>query len=297
MVSVGERFLGFWRRDDRLYRLIVGSFKLGFRVLAIEFDIRGAEHIPARGPAVLANNHISFLDYAFTGLVADERQRLVRFLAKRSVFRSRLGGPLLRGMRHVAVDRSAISRLPIYGPADSDTPTTTRQAETATGGAPDAQPSFSAFETAGALLAEGELVGVFPEGTISRAFTLKPFQTGAAALAVTQRVPLVPIILWGGQRIWTVDGRHSLRRHIPVDIWVGEPIEPDERWNVPNQELIRTVNDRLQQAMQALLDEAQQTYPDRPRSDQDRWWLPHHMGGSAPTPGAAAVVDRRKRVH
>ena len=262
--AIGARGLAFWQRNDRLYRLIVGSFKTGFRVLAIDFDIRGTELIPKHGGAVIANNHISFLDYAFTGFVADRHRRLVRFLAKSSVFRSRLGGPLMRGMRHVAVDRSARS---------------------------------TAFAEASRLLADGELVGVFPEGTISRAWTLKPFQTGAAALAVTQRVPLIPLILWGGQRIWTVDGHHSLKRHVRVDIWIGDPIEPDDSWGERDETVIAEVNQRLFDSMSALLDRAQREYPDRPSSAADGWWLPRHLGGSAPDPGDAAVIDKRKRIH
>ena len=64
------------------------------------------EH-PATGGAVLVSNHISYLDFIFTGLAALPQKRLVRFMAKESVFRHKVSGPLMRGMKHIPVDRDA----------------------------------------------------------------------------------------------------------------------------------------------------------------------------------------------
>ncbi len=238
--------------QDRAYRVIIGLFRGYFRLLAIGFDIRGAEHLPVDGPAVLAANHVSYLDFAFIGLVADRRRRVVRFLAKGSLFRLPVVGALMGAMGHIPVDRSS---------------------------------GAGAYRHAERALCQGELVGVFPEATISRAWTLKPFKSGAAKLALAQRVPLIPVVTWGGHRLLTVDRRYSLRRHVPVTVLLGEPIHP-----LPGQ-TVAEINERLRCAMAALLDGAQRDYPYRPIGPGDRWWLPRHLGGSAPDPVQAATID------
>ena len=239
---------------DRVYRVIVWIFHRYFALMAIRFDIRGAEHLPAQGPAVVAMNHTGYLDYTFVGLAADHRHRLIRFLAKSSIFRVPLIGSLMRAMGHVPVDRASGSRAGAY-----------RHAERS--------------------LRNGELVGVFPEATISRSWTLKPFKWGAATLALEQQVPLIPVVTWGGHRLITVDLRYTLRRHLPVTVLVGEPIPP-----VPGR-TVEDVNDLLRLRMQELLDKAQRDYPDRPTTLRGAWWLPRHLGGTAPDPAQAALMD------
>ena len=240
---------------DRAYRAVIRSCKGLFAVLDIRFDLRGAHHLPASGPAVIASNHISYLDFTFLGLAADQQGRLVRFMAKGSLFRMPVIGSLMRAMGHIPVER-------------------------ATGA--------GAYRHAHRALADGQLVGVFPEATISRAWTLKPFKKGAATLAIEQGVPLIPTITWGGHRLLTVDGRRSLRRHLPVMIFVGEPIHPRHGQSIDD------VNELLRVAMGELLAAAQRDYPDRPANLRDLWWVPRHLGGSAPDPVLAAVIDAAK---
>lgn len=237
---------------DRTYRAVNGVVRMMFRLLGVRFEIRGAHHIPSVGPAVLACNHIGYLDFTFVGLAASDSSRLVRFLAKRAIFDNPFAGPLMRRMRHISVDRSCGS---------------------------------VAYQHAVGALRRGEVVGVFPEATISRAWTLKPFKLGAATMAARENVPLIPIVTWGGHRIVTVDGRRSFRHGTPVTILVGAPID------LPAYAEIAEVNDELRRRMQALLEEAQRDYPEQPPSIEDSWWLPRHLGGSAPTPAQAAERD------
>ena len=68
-------------------------------------------------------------------------------------------------------------------------------------------------------------------------------------------------------------------------VFLGEPIVPEPGEKV--QPLLR----RTRAAMEALLDEAQRDYPDQPAGPDDRWWLPVHLGGTAPTPEEALVAD------
>lgn len=238
---------------DRTYRFVIRVFAVGFGLMGYRFDVRGIEHIPMNGPGVIASNHIGFLDFTLVGYAARPRGRRIRFMAKQSVFESPVVGRLMRAMRHIPVDRRSGAR---------------------------------AYRRALGLVDAGELVGVFPEATISRSWLLKRFRRGAAGLAVNRGVPIIPVVVWGGHRILTVDGHRSLRRRLPITIIVGEPLEPraDER--------VDELSARLHTSMEAMLDEAIDTYPDSPHDDSDRWWLPHNRGGTAPDPEVAAVLDR-----
>jgi 1-acyl-sn-glycerol-3-phosphate acyltransferase len=239
-------------RRDRPYRLVVRLALVVFRLFGFRFDVRGSEHVPTTGGAVICSNHVSFFDFTFLGLAALPQHRLVRFMAKAAVFQHRFAGPFMRAMRHIPVDRKA---------------------------------GAAAFESAVRALKDGEVVGVFPEATISTSFTVKDLKAGAARMAVDAGVPIVPAAVWGGHRIATKGHKVQLRRGVPVTVILGEPIaaEPGER----AQSLLR----RTRAAMEELLDEAQRSYPDQPSGPEDRWWLPAHLGGTAPTPEVAAADD------
>lgn len=238
---------------DRTYRFVIRVFGILFRLMGYRFDVRGVENIPTDGPAVIAGNHIGFLDFTFIGYAARPRGRRIRFMAKRSVFELPVVGRLMRAMRHVPVDR---------------------------------QHGASAYRRSLRLLDDNQVVGVFPEATISRSWLLKPFRRGAAGMAVSRGVPLVPAVVWGGHRIYTVDGHRSLRRGMPVTIVVGEPLHAERG------ETVDALSARLHASMERLLAEAIDTYPEAPSDEADRWWLPHDRGGCAPDPTAAAVLDR-----
>lgn len=244
---------------DRTYRAVNLAFLAVFRLLGLRFIVRGTEHLPRDGAAVIACNHLSYLDFTFIGFAARRRGRLVRFMAKQAVFDTPVSGPLMRAMRHIPVDRDS---------------------------------GAAAYRRAVRALAGGELVGVFPEATISRSFTLKSFKLGAATLAVREQVPLVPVVLWGAQRTFTTDRRYSVRRGKAISIVIGEPIvaRPDDD--------PRDVDAQLRRRMDELLREAWADYPDAPRDDADRWWVPASQGGTAPTLEVAAereqaAVERR----
>lgn len=241
------------RPSDRTYHHVQRFFAGAFRLLGLRITVRGAEHLPATGAAVVASNHTGFLDFTFIGYAARERGRLVRFMSKLSVFENRLSGWLMRAMRHIPVDRWS---------------------------------GAAAYRRARHLLDEGEIVGVFPEATISRSWLIKGLKPGAAGLAISRSVPLVPAVVWGSHRIMTVDGHRSLRRGKAVTVLLGEPL------HAADGESIAGLTERLRIAMSELLNEAIRSYPDVPKSDADRWWLPYDRGGSAPPPDVAAVLDR-----
>ena len=75
-------------------------------------------------------------------------------------------------------------------------------------------------------LKAGEAVGIFPEATISRAMELKEFKSGAVRIAAEAGVPLVPVIMWGTQRMMTKDHPRDFSRGKTIAITVGEPMHP-----------------------------------------------------------------------
>ncbi len=240
---------------DFVYPPVIAAARTMFRVLDNRIRVEGAEHIPRTGGAVIACNHVSYLDFIFCGLGARPAKRLTRFMAKQEIFDNKIAGPLMRGMHHIPVDRAA---------------------------------GIASYREALQKLKDGEVVGVFPEATISRSFTVKEIKSGAVRMAAAAGVPVVPMALWGTQRLWTKGRPKDLtRRHVPVSILIGEPMHPakGDDWDVVTKEL----RDR----MSALVDRAQAGYPDRPASDEERWWLPAHLGGTAPTPEEAAELDNR----
>ncbi|GIM78878.1 lysophospholipid acyltransferase family protein [Winogradskya consettensis] len=236
-----------------VYPPVIATAKTLFRLLDMRIQVDGAQHIPTTGGAVLASNHVSYLDFIFAGFGAQPSKRLVRFMAKKSVFDHKISGPLMRGMRHIPVNRVAGS---------------------------------AAFLEAENALRKGEVVGVFPEATISESFTVKTLKSGAARLAQAAGVPLIPSVVWGPHRLWTKGRPKELtKRHVPVIIKIGEPIV------VPADATTEATTLVLHERLSALLDEAQRDYPERPSGPDETWWLPAHLGGTAPLPRKAGAVE------
>ena len=228
---------------DLVYPPVVVAIKLFWKYLGLRFDFKGVHHIPRDGGAILSINHVGYLDFALTGTAALPTGRYVRFMAKKEVFDNKLAGPLMRGMHHICVDRSSGS---------------------------------ASFVAALRALRAGEIVGIFPEGTISVSFEIKELKSGAVRLAMAAGVPVIPTIVWGSQRIWTKKVKRNLRREkFPVTVAFGEPLYFDKQSNVEASESV------LRETMIAMLHEVQDKYPD---SHQGQRWAPLRLGGSAPAP-------------
>jgi 1-acyl-sn-glycerol-3-phosphate acyltransferase len=241
--------------SDRAYRCVAHVVEALFRALDLHLDVAGQQHIPASGGGVVVINHTGFLDFALAGTPFwREHGRLVRFMAKQEVFTHRVTGPLMRAMHHIPVDRAA-------------------------GG--------SAFRAAIEALRAGELVGIFPEATISRSFCLKEFKSGATRMARLAKVPLIPVTLWGSQRVWTKGRKPSISaaRHIPISITIGPPLQPGRG---------AAADAQLVEVMSGLLDVTRARYPAAHGSDL--WWVPAHLGGTAPTPERAAELDAQEKL-
>lgn len=233
---------------DITYPPVVTAARVGFKALGLKISIDGAHHIPESGGAVLAINHISYVDFIFGGLAARPSRRRVRFMAKRELFDHRVTGPIMRSLHHINVDRDD---------------------------------GVDSYQTALRYLAEGEVVGLFPEATISRSFELKDFKTGTVRMAGEAGVPLIPVIVWGTQRIYTKDHPRDLSRGKAITISVGAAI-PLTGTPVKNNESLRS-------AMTSILDKAVRSYP---QHEDGAWWVPEAYGGTAPSREEATTIER-----
>lgn len=246
-----------------MYTPIVGAALTIFKVMSWDIRASGVEHIPLDGPAVLATNHIGYLDFVFVGAAARERGRLVRFLAKKEVFDHKVAGPLMRGMKHIPVDR--------FGRANDS------------------------IDDSVTALKAGEVVGMFPESTINPSFVTGTGRSGAARMAMAAGAPLIPGAVWGSQRILTKGRPKNFQRKVPILVSFGPPI-PYAPVDDPKE-----VTERLMTEIKGLVGSVREEYPERPRSPEDAWWLPADMGGSAPTVEEAQVrldaerTERAKR--
>ncbi|BBY26550.1 lysophospholipid acyltransferase family protein [Mycolicibacterium sediminis] len=145
----------------------------------------------------------------------------------------------------------------------------------------DRESGAASFAEACRRLEEGEFVGVYPEATISRSFEIKEFKSGAARMAIAADVPIIPHVVWGAQRVWTKGHPRNMRRpKVPITIAVGEPIQP----TLPPSELTALLHSR----MQHLLEQVQTSYGAHPAGE---FWVPHRLGGGAPTLAEANKLD------
>jgi 1-acyl-sn-glycerol-3-phosphate acyltransferase len=173
-------------------------------------------------------------------------------MAKRELFDHKVSGPIMRACRHIAVDRAE---------------------------------GEASLAEAMRHLEQGELVGIFPEATISRAMEIKDLKTGAVRIAHRAGVPLIPMVLWGTQRLMTKDHPKDFSRGTAISVRVGEPIE------VTGDDPVAET-DTLGAALQDLLAASIAAYP---QHQDGAWWLPASYGGSAPTLERAAELDTAER--
>ena len=96
-----------WASWNPVYWSVIGVARTLFAAQGLRFTVTGAENLPRTGGAVVTVNHTGYLDFTYAGLAALRARRLIRFMAKESVFRHPVTGPLMRGMHHIPVDRTA----------------------------------------------------------------------------------------------------------------------------------------------------------------------------------------------
>ncbi|MEX2421124.1 MAG: lysophospholipid acyltransferase family protein [Actinomycetota bacterium] len=181
---------GWWR-----FGLVVVGF---VRRLLFTMRVKGAERVPARGPAIVAANHVSMLDGVALALVTGERRwRMTRFLVAAEFFAKPLVAWALRLYRQIPLER---------GRADT-----------------------GALDEAVGTIRAGALAGIFPEGTVNPdpESGLQRGRSGVGRIALRSAAPVIPVGIWGTQARWPKTGLHLGRPWRPmVAIAYGEPIEP-----------------------------------------------------------------------
>lgn len=245
---------------DLAYRFANGLGRVLMRALDVRVHVEGAENVPTSGPVILACNHVAYPDFVFIEKGAIERGRYVRFMTRYDAW---IPGPVawfLTWMQHIPVDRAA--------PA-------------------------AAFLRARRLLRAGEAVGIFPEAGISYSYTIRGLMRGTAALARETGAPVVPVAIWGPQRIYSVgvpaDPPPDLSRGRRVDVRFGTPFQ------VGVDEDLAEVTTALGHRLHEMLTELQQMPEHRPRPGERATWYPLHLGGHAPDLATAARYDNLPR--
>lgn len=231
-----------------LGRALFGFWRLRPRVV-------GAENIPDHGGAVIAMTHFGYFEFALVEWMTFlHNRRRIRFMAKKEAFDKPLVGTLLRAMKHISVNREA---------------------------------GAGAYADAVDALKRGELIGVFPEAGVSASMTVRELKTGAARLAAEAGVPLIPVSVWGGQRLMTKGHATRFFERFGVDITFtfGAPII------VTSEDDAARATLDLREKLQQMVDQEQRDYPVNGTS---QWWHPQNRGGTAPTPEVAAAAEAER---
>lgn len=228
---------------------LMASKLLGHRVI-----VTGEENIPRSGGALFTINHTGYLDFYFSAFGLLKARRKPRFMAKHEAFENKVAGFFLRTLHQIPVDRIA---------------------------------GNEALKIATKHLKNGEVVCIFPEGTMSQSWEIKELKTGAVRIAQEAGVSIYPAIVWGSQRVWRRGGSLNtsergigIRVHFMPEFSVeGDPEE---------------VSQRLRHTMQAELERIQDEYDELfGPFEKGLPWMPRRRGGSAPTLEEAQAEDDR----
>ncbi|HSO91957.1 MAG TPA: lysophospholipid acyltransferase family protein [Arthrobacter sp.] len=185
--------------------------------------VKGLDHVPAEGAAILASNHLSFSDSIFMPLMVP---RPVVFLAKSEYFtgkgiKGRLTATFFRLTNQLPMDRS--------------------------GGAASAASLDAGMD----VLKNGSLLGIYPEGTRSPDSRLYRGKVGVARLALQARVPVIPVAMIGTDKVQPIGKRMpNIRR---IGMIFGEPLDFSRYYGMEDDRLIqRSVTDEIMYELMRL---------------------------------------------
>jgi 1-acyl-sn-glycerol-3-phosphate acyltransferase len=192
------------------------------------------DRIPARGPALIACNHASYLDPIANAYAVVKAGRRPRFLAKQDLFRIPVVGRALAGAGQIPVSRGSGDRAPLLRAERS--------------------------------LTAGEVVVVYPEGTVTTREDGLPMagKTGTVRLSLASGVPITPMVSWGSAAVWQKSGRGSLRPARPVWVSVGPPIDlTSEREALGDFDAVRRMTADLMDVLTTMATDLRDRYPKR----------------------------------
>lgn len=211
---------------------VVAFFLRPLLNLIVKKDWRGSELIPQNGGAIIVCNHISYLDpLTFTHFLYNNG-RAPRYLGKRAIFDTPIVGWVVSKAGQIPVER-------------------------------ESKVASKALENAVSALRAGHLIGIYPEGTLTRDANLWPMsgKTGAARLALLTGVPVIPTASWGPQEVIPRYGKRiKLFPRTRVSILVGNPVDLS-RWEgrandpVALEEATNAIMDRITELLAQLREE------------------------------------------
>jgi 1-acyl-sn-glycerol-3-phosphate acyltransferase len=213
------------------YATIIGALVPPLK-LWFTWRFEGFEHIPPEGPALVACNHISYFDPLAQGYFLVKAGRRPRYLAKQELFGNPILRSVLEGAKQIPVRRGTGDRGPV--------------------------------EAAGSALRAGELVLVYPEGTVTTNPDFSPMRgkTGIARLTLATRVPVIPVAVWGSAPVWQRGGRRNLRFGRPIFVKAGPPLDFSEyEGGAEDPSTIRTVTDEVMAQLSVLVEDLRTRYP------------------------------------
>lgn len=220
---------------------MVGVLRPPFQ-LWFNWRFEGLERVPADGPAIIAGNHLSYLDPFAHAYFVVKAGRRPRFLAKQELFDAPFVGTVLRGAGQIPVRRGTGDRSPL--------------------------------EEAERAIADGEVVVIYPEGTTATTnpdFSPGRGKTGVVRLSIATGVPIIPVATWGGQFVWRRSGRQSVAFGRPIWVCAGEPFDVTTRAGAnPDHATVRMLTDELMDGLARLVDGVRARYPERWSGEQTR---------------------------
>ena len=195
-----------------------------FTLLFFRYRVYGRKHIPADGAFIMAGNHQSFLDPVFMGIGAPRR---MLFMARDTLFRSRLFGGLIRSTNAIPVSRD--------------------------------KADIGAIKLVLARLKAGEGVCLYPEGTRTHDGRITAFKPGFGLLCRRSKAPVVPVLIDGAFECWP--RRRKLFSPGPVVVWFGKPLSPEQIRTMSNEQLADWLTGTLRQMQHACrLKQGKQPY-------------------------------------
>jgi putative phosphoserine phosphatase/1-acylglycerol-3-phosphate O-acyltransferase len=209
----------------------------------VRFDIEGIERIPLHGKAILVANHRSYFDPLAIGYLLSRRGRTIRFLGKKEVFDAPIVGDVAAAMGGIRVDRGTGSDEPLHAAEEA--------------------------------LAAGEMVVIMPQGTIPRgpAFFDPELRGrwGAVKLAHASGAPIIPVGIWGTERVWPRSAKAPNVTNVlappTVRIQVGEPVDikgndVDEDTRAMMAAIVDLLPSEARQRREPTPEQLAATYPD-----------------------------------
>ncbi|MBW4041971.1 MAG: 1-acyl-sn-glycerol-3-phosphate acyltransferase [Acidobacteria bacterium] len=215
------------KRRPSVWWLLAGPAAPIAHLLARTRILHG-EKLPAVGPYILVPNHMTNIDPVVVGEAVWRLGRAPRFLAKASLFGVPVVGAMLRALGQIPVERGGASR----------------------GAIP--------LSAAKRLIAEGQGVIVYPEGSLTRDPGLWPMRgkTGAARLALQLGLPVIPVAHWGSQVLMPVNTtKLRLRPRARVRLLFGDPVDLSDLGRVADKAAMQAATDRIMAAITGLLEE------------------------------------------